>query len=153
MAYADGLTITVSPTITAGAYSALDVVGGLLTFSLAGFTSNSGLVVSAKVDDDDGENAALVLHLFETLPTTVADNAAFSGVTFANQIGIFSKASFAAADYTAVGANSYNLVTDLNDAFNTTLGNLYGYLVCTATPTYTATTDIKVTIRVVPFVN
>jgi len=153
MAYAEGLTITLSPTVTAGAYSALDVVGGLLTFPLTGFTTNSGLVVSAKVDDDDGENAALVLHLFETLPTSINDNAAFSGVTFANQIGIFSKASFAAADYVAVGTNSYCLVTDLNDMFTTTLGNLYGYLVCTGTPTYAATTDIRVTIRVVPFIN
>lgn len=72
--------ITLNPVITAGAYSANDVAGSLLVFSLPDAFPVSGIIRSIRVVDDDNEKAAFKLHLFNAKPTLFADNAAFSPV-------------------------------------------------------------------------
>lgn len=66
-----------APTVTAGAYSAGDVIGGLikLEFQTAGgWCALNDIVV---VDDSD-VIASLNIHVFNEAPTSVNDNAAYA---------------------------------------------------------------------------
>lgn len=141
---------SVAPTITAGAYSAGDVVGGLLTFELrpapvAGVTPCSGFLRIVSVVDDDNEKAACKLHIFRDQPSSIADNAAFAPTVgdLQKRIGVV---EIAAADYTTLNSNAQALVSGIEMEFDSVNGNLYAYLVADATPTYTAVTDLTVAI-------
>ena len=131
---------TVAPTITAGAYSAGDVVGGLLTFDVSGAPEGS-LLTRALLVDDDNEKPELTLYLFNASPTSFADNAAFAPVV-ADLKKLITKITFATTDYVTVNSNAYALKEDLNDLIPANTGSIYGYLVCTSTPTYAATSDV-----------
>lgn len=132
--------IETAPTITAGAYSAADVVGGLLTFSTGGLPEGS-ILTRALLVDDDNEKAEITLYMFNAAPTSINDNAAFAPLV-ADLKKLVTKITFAVADYVTVNSNAYALKEDLNDQIPANGGSLYGYLVCTATPTYSATTDL-----------
>jgi hypothetical protein len=129
-----------APTITAGAYSAGDVVGGLLTIDVSGAPEGS-LITRALLVDDDNEKAEITLYLFNASPTSFADNAAFAPVV-ADLKTLITKITFATADYVTVNSNAYALKEDLNDLIPANTGSIYGYLVCTATPTYAAASDL-----------
>lgn len=139
-------------TVGTDAYTANDVVGGLITFDVSG-SSGSGIVRWARVVDDDNEKAELTLYLFDASPTAIADDAAFSP-TVADLKNYIGKVLFQAADYETINSNAVAIIghgvsTDyLNIDFKTSTGNIYGYLVCTATPTYTAAADLHVTLGV-----
>ena len=135
---------TVAPTITAGAYSAGDVVGGLLTFDVSGAPEGS-LLTRALLVDDDNEKPELTLYLFNAAPTTIADADAFAPAV-ADLKKLITKIVFAVADYVTVNSNAYALKEDLNDLIPANTGYVYGYLVCTATPTYTASSDLWVSL-------
>lgn len=138
---------TVQPTITAGAYSANDVVGGLLGFSLLnGYRQVAGFIRSVRISDDDNEKAALKLHLFESAPAAIADNAAFAP-SFADLRKRFAVIAIAAADFTTINSNAQAIVsTNTSLDFQAENATIYGYLVCDATPTYTAVTDLVITL-------
>lgn len=141
-------TITTALTVDTNAYTANDVVGGLLTFNVAN-AGGGGVIRWASIVDDDNEKAELALYLFDATPTTIADDAAFAPA-IADLKKYIGKILFQAADYETINSNAVAMIghgvsTDLlNIDFNTTNGNIYGYLVCTATPTYTAVTDLTI---------
>lgn len=159
MEYNDSREFDIALTITAGAYSANDVVGGLITIPVAtssdaqhqikrGFPSGvRGIVRRLIVHDDDNERAAMKLHLFKSAPATIADNAAFAP-TFADLQKRIGQIDVATADYSTINSNAQAIEDDLALDFTTLDGNLYAYLVCNATPTYTATTDLSLSINV-----
>jgi hypothetical protein len=131
-------------TITAGAYSANDVVGGLITIPCG-----PGTLRKAKIVDADSEGAALDLYLFYATPDLeAADNEAFAA-TVADLTLLEERIRFEAANYvTVASADDYcmgtlNSTTSLGVECRPTDGvYMYAYLVCTGTPTYTATTDL-----------
>ena len=136
------LTIKIS-----GAYTANDVVGGLITINVAN-AGGGGIIRWAALVDDDNEKAAMSLYLFNSSPTAFLDDAAFAPVV-ADLKKMIGKISFAVAGYETINGNAINIVRgtdgsgiDLNNDFTTSDGNLYAYLVCVATPTYTAVTDL-----------
>lgn len=145
--------VAVTPTITAGAYSALDQVGAVMTFTGAGITTGrGGRVTGATITDRGKVKANLQLWLFQVAPTTVADNAPFDitdAILESSQfIGCI---DFLTANYRDSVSNSAcpgALVGAPAEGFrfstSGTSGALYGALVCTATPTYTSTTDLVV---------
>ena len=132
--------ITKALTISTSAYTAGDVVGGLLTFDVSGAPEGS-LITRALLVDDDNEKAELTLYLFNASPTAIDDAAPFAPVV-ADLKKLITKVTFAVADYVTVNSNAYALKEDLNDMIPANTGSIYGYLVCTATPTYTATSDL-----------
>ena len=132
---------SVALTITAGAYSANDVVGGLLSFAVADTNGASGIIRGLRLTDGDNEKAACKLWLFSSAPSTIADNAAFAP-SVADLQKCLGYLTIAAADYTTVNSNALAVVDELSFDFSTANGTVYGYLVCDATPTYTATTDL-----------
>ena len=145
-------SITTALTVDTNAYTANDVVGGLLTFNVAN-AGGGGLIRWASVVDDDNEKAELTLYLFDQAPTAIADDAAFAPA-IADLKKYIGKILFEAADYQTINGNAvamlgHGVSTDfLNIDFNTVDGNIYGYLVCTGTPTYTAATDLTLRLGV-----
>lgn len=141
--------VEVALTVGTDAYTANDVMGGLLTFNVES-PGNGGFISRVKIVDDDDEKAAVKLYLFDEVPTTIADDAAFAPA-IADLKSMIGVVAIAAADYTTVNGNAYAikyLGTDTIDFETVEDGkNLYGYLVCDATPTYTAATDLTVEIQ------
>jgi len=137
-------------TITTSAYTANDVIGGLITFDVSN-SGGSGIIRWGRVVDDDAEDAELTLYLFDTSPTAILDAAAFAP-TIADLKNMIGKILFEAADYEDINSNGIAIRGRGADAvdidFKTDLGNIFGYLVCTSTPTYTAVTDLHLTIGV-----
>ncbi len=135
--------VRLNPTVTVGAYGAGDVVGGLLTLPIG---TNGAILRKVKIVDDSDQGAELSLYLFNTLPTTIADNAVFaSAFVMADHLAIADEPIvFATTDYTTINSNKfamrggYNDPNGVNVDLRPTDGNAYAYFVCTATPTYTA---------------
>jgi hypothetical protein len=135
----------VTPTISTGIYAAGDALGGLLEFEnvLSAFKSD-GEIVGAVLIDDDTENAAIDLLLFdrEITPTTDNDELDVSDADLAHLIG---KISFPAASYLSAKDNG---ICALELAVPIVLvdggTSLFGLLKVEGTPTYTAATDITI---------
>lgn len=137
----------VSPTVTAGAYSANDVVGGLLTF----YGFGNGQIQSVRVSDKAAQNVAYFLVLFESVPTTIADNDTFD-IADADIVNICAILSLPTANRTAFTDNVVTITTYTKDNGQyirsvESSGNIYGMLYTTGTPTYAATTDISVVLQ------
>jgi hypothetical protein len=136
--------IALTPTVTAGAYSANDVVGGLLEFPMP--RNSSGFVRGVSISADDGETMACKLHLFVSAPTAFADNAAFAP-TFNDLRNRFAQISIAAADYVTINGNTQAVVsTNTSLDFEVQGTSVFGYLVCDATPTFAAATDLAIAV-------
>lgn len=145
--------ICVSPTVTAGAYSAFDNIGGKLTFSsVLRSELQSGVITAAYVYDKASQNVAYELHLFREDPTatTFTDNSALD-IADADLSKSLTPISFTTGDRFAYADNSHSArqaqyipVTFPRAASHT----LYGSLRSSGTPTYAATTDITVCIVV-----
>ena len=147
--------IHVTPVITAGAYSALDAVGGKLEFEDACTPfENTACICQAHVSDKGKQNALLYLVLFSEDFTETADNAAFA-VSDADLLNVVAVLEFAVNSYTSFDANSWASVgfsnLNLKVPFELVEGgtSLFGQLfVKTSTPTYTSTSDLSVGIIV-----
>jgi len=143
--------IHVTPTITAGAYSALDAVGGKLEFENACTAfSSSGHISQAHISDKGKQNALLYLVLFDQDFTATADNAAFA-VSDADLLNVIAVIEFSVANYASFNANSWVstgfLGLEVGVPFQLVDGgtSLFGQLfVKTSTPTYTSTSDLTV---------
>ena len=131
-----------APTITAGAYAAGDAVGGvmsILTGGIAGDIANSTVLQDAQLIDRAQQNAIIKLVLFSSSPTAIADNAAFDVIT-ADDAKVITVITF--DTYTDVGSRTISEVKNITKAVssNTTI---YGQMYTTGTPTYTATSDLR----------
>jgi hypothetical protein len=140
MAYKYNRNVTVdnTPTITAGAYSANDVIGGLQTIEIN--ASSGGTIRRVNLVDDDSEAAAMTLYFFDQQPSTIADNAAFAP-TVADLKKLIGTVDIAAGDYVTVNSNDYVVVNNVNLDYAIS-DTIYVYAVVTGTPTYTATSDL-----------
>lgn len=142
-----GMTRAISktPTITAGAYSASDVVGGLMLFDFTfGGRTESGVIRRLAIYDGANDKAALDVYLYRQRPVNViADNGAFA-LTNDNSL-LITKIAVAAGDYTTVGSVAYAFKDGLNIDYHLTGApkeGLFAYAVCTGTPTYDSTTQL-----------
>lgn len=138
---------TVTPTITAGAYTALDVIGGTLTFTNAEGTLNSVLI-----SDAANQAVSYYLYLFHSVPTNIVDNAAFDPVdadikNIIHRVYLDSGDAYVLND-NRVNLKEYSLENRRNLRSGERSGNLYGFLVPVTAPTYAATTDISVVLEV-----
>lgn len=144
----DEFTLTL--TVATSAYADGDVVGGLLSQTIMN-RATSGFINKVSIVDDDEEGVALNLHVYNSAPSTIADNAAFamsvtSAKAYAGYIAI------ATGDYTAGTGNKYAIVrtSGADDVqFDTPDGVLRFYLALNgAGVTFTAGTDLTVSVGV-----
>ncbi len=142
-------SVTVTPTLQIiGAYSAGDVVGGLLTFDFKNLPTGGGILGNIYITDDDNEKAAATLYVYTSAPTTIADDAAFAAaLAIADLKAQKYVKTILATDYVSLGPGAYWSDIKINQilAFER---YLYAYFVCTATPTYTAVGDLAFTISI-----
>jgi hypothetical protein len=144
----EGITISQTPTVTAGVYSANDAVGGLLTFASAARVSGGGGIIKQVVLlDDAGQDAAMELWLFNSTFTAMADNAAWapSEADLRKLIAIVSTADGA---YFAAGTPSAARVV-VDQRYDLTGTSMFGQLVTRGTPTFVATDDVTVKVCLV----
>lgn len=133
------ISAVVQPTVTAGAYAAGDVIGGKLTFSF-GTDVTRVTIRQARVTEAGTGAPAGVLWLFNADPTTIADNAAFAPVIADLRKAV---ARISVSSFTSVNSLGIALVDNVNVSAPVTSGVLYGYYVCTATPTLGATDALQ----------
>lgn len=144
--------VSVTPTIALTAYTAGDVVGGLMTFTFTSSRPFDGVIRSVLVTDDDNQKEGYTLYIFNALPSTIADDAAFAPA-LADLKKIATTVVVAAGDYTTDGGNAWALLGGHEDAkmevmVHSDTGALYMYAVATDTPDYAAATDLTFAITV-----
>lgn len=143
-----GVTVSATPTVTAGAYSAEDAVGGEMTFAAAvRATGGHGKLNTVILKDKAFVKNVLELWLFSATITEAADNAAFdiSDADLANCVGVV---PIAAANYYIGNDNQVAIVQLTNFQFTCAATSLFGQLKCTGTPTYASTSDLTVTLEI-----
>lgn len=140
-------SVAVTPVISTGAYAAGDNIGGLMKFKgadLNGF--DKGYIQSLILADNDVEDAIIDLIFYSSDPSgsTFTDNAAQT-IVDADLKKIIGSVTVSA--YVDFAANSVTTKTGLAMAFDKT-DAIYCSMVMRSTPTYTATTDITITLLV-----
>lgn len=143
--------VTATPTVTAAsAYASGNSVGGLQTFAGAVLTNGNGtgLLQKVVINYKSLQTAQTDLLIFNANPsgTTVTDKTAFSLATadFSKLIGVVH-----VTDCTALGTPSVCMAGNLALPVKTATGtSLFGVLVTRGTPTFTATTDVSVTLQI-----
>lgn len=146
--------VTATPTITAGAYSAGDALGGELTFE----GMPSGYVIqSVMVIDKGNQDAEIDIFFFSEDFTPTADNAAFapSAADLENCIGVV---NIPAANYFNAGTNGHvayvgglSMPSGSTESDGAASSRLKAQMVVRGTPTYTATDDIIIKIGYLPY--
>lgn len=144
-----GIVIAQTPTITAGAYSAGDAVGGKLTFANAARVSGGkGVINSITLVDDGNVKAALELWLYNQDFTANNDNATFdpSDADNENLVGVI---PIYGTDYFSANDNACACLRGLGLEFQlVSTTSLYGQLKCVATPTYAAVGDLTIKLAI-----
>lgn len=141
-------SISVTPTVsTSPAYTAGDCVGGKQTLTGAARTSGGRVILeSINVLDLGNQKAALTILFFDSDPAaaTITDNAAFVWST--DHSKLLGKVNIAAADYETIASEAVATVKAIGLLLEASgSANLFAVVVTTGTPTYTATTDIRIT--------
>lgn len=142
-------TITQTPTITAGAYTSGDALGGLLVFNGAVLTmGGSGVIEKVVIVDDDMENQPIDLVLFNQVFGPSVDNAPFTPTDAAMQ-NCIGHISIAATDYATFADNSVATKRNVGMPIVLVGRALFGQMVIRDVGGYAAVDDItlKVTIR------
>lgn len=138
----------ITPTVTAGAYSANDVVGGTLTFNGV----SKGILRAVTVVDQAKQTGAYQLVLFDTVPTTIADNATFdiADADLLNVIGAVHITDTAGADKFDFTDNKIYMRQGLNIPLKSdeAAQAIYGFLIALGTPTFAAVTDVQVQLHI-----
>jgi hypothetical protein len=145
MADYDIKVVSVEPVITLDAYTAVDVVGGLLTFTIATGPVR-GVIRNLVVVDEDSQAEAYTLYLFDAEPSSIANDTAFAP-TVADLRKLIGTVAISTS-YTTINTFDYIEVKAIDLEFFATNGAIYGYLVATGTPDYASTDTLYLRLAV-----
>ena len=147
-----GFDYAVTPTVSAGAYSAGDIVGGLLTFYVGDGNSSVVAITGIDVAVKAAVTSSLKLVLFNADPTntTKTDNAAYS-LAAADVFKVITCVDFTTSNalLTDHGTpNTYSL-NGQSIVAGTERGNnaIYGLLIDGTGWTLTSTSDLQIRLR------
>lgn len=143
--------ISVTPTITLAAYTAGDVVGGLLTFTDTDVPVGAVAFNAVTLIEADIQNEQYVLHLFNDVPTTIANDAAYAtNITISDLKIELAQITIATADWTDTGTVGSSAFKTFDPVYaENTRNAIYGYLVATDTPDYSAADDLTINLHYV----
>lgn len=138
----------VTPTVALTAYSAGNVVGGLLRFTNVFGGSLRGTLTDLLVKCKSVQTTGYTLFLFNQNPThtTWTDKAA-PAINAADIPYLLGAWALGAAN-SGLGTETTNQLNNINAAISANSQDLYGILTCVATPTYLSASDITVSVRV-----
>ncbi len=139
----------VTPTVDTAIYAANDIVGGIQTIAnFALVSGGGGTLKGVSVYTADGEVFEFTLALFSATPSggTYADQGA---VTWhANDAALYiGKVVVASANYVTLGGDSLGFVA-CDIPLTVAATSLFALIFATATPTFTAGTDVHLVLHV-----
>lgn len=144
------VSVTAIPTITASsAYATGNTCGALLTFANATrIALGSGVIQAVTLNSKSNQTFALDVVFLTSTPgsSTITDKTAIAINTadFDKVIG-----SVAMGSWTSLGTPSVALYTSVNLPFKLPSGtSLFAVIVSRGTPTFTATSDLSLTVRI-----
>lgn len=139
--------VRVTPTVTAAsAYTAGNVVGGVLTFASAvQSTVLSGVLESVTVVVKSNYTGGFKLYLFDSTPGTTFTDKTAPAVTTADASKFLDFVTLSSADQGLGTNNTYYVADNIGKSLKLVGTSLYGVLVAVGTPTFTTTTDVVVT--------
>ena len=134
--------VRVVPVVTAGAYSANDVVGGTLTFG-----TGAAILRAVTITDLAKQAGAYQLVFFKSSPTDILDNGVFdiADADHAKMVGAIHITDTVGADRFDLSDSKLYCRQGLILPFDS--GTLYAFLIALGTPTYAATTDVAITLH------
>ena len=141
----ESITIIANPTVTAGAYTAGDCVGGVLTFAGAARNAGGGGVIKNMIIiDDAGQDSNMELWLFDQTITAIGDTNPWvcTEAELHNLVAIITSTD---GSWFATGTPSVNAV-EVSQQYTCAATSLFGQLVTRDTPTFVATDDVSVII-------
>jgi len=139
-----------TPLITVTPYVANGTVGNVIEFTnMARVLGGGGILQTALVNDDAGQNALLELWLFNQTFTPTADTIQFviSEGDMDNRIAVI---DFAAGTYKDGGTVSGATRGGLGIAYTLTGTSMFGVFVTRGTPDYVATDDLTAILVTIP---
>jgi len=141
--------IEVPITVTLNAYTAGDVVGGLLTSDAIPQIKGGGFISWVRLVDDAVQHEPYYLYCYTDTPSTIANDAAFAPLE-ADDLLLYTIINIPAANYDLSGSEAdagfglgkdlrtsdYHMIPVLPD------GKMYFYLVAQDTPDYADANDL-----------
>lgn len=141
---------SVTPSVTAGAYVAGNVVGGLMTFANA-FAGSSGVLQSIIIKCKSVQSATFKLYLFSQQPTNTTWTDKTAPAINVNDLPFLIDVFIFAAPDSGLGTMTIYTQDGLGKALSNTAGGtqLFGILVTTGTPTFASTSDVSVALGII----
>jgi hypothetical protein len=130
-------TVDAALTVTLAAYTANDVVGGLIALDVHS-PQGGGVLKRLILVDEDSQAEVFTAYIFDAEPSAIDDADAFEP-TLADVQKLIGKVAIAAMDYVVLndGAADHDIVMkELDIPFTAAHGKIYVYLVATDTPDY-----------------
>lgn len=151
---ADVAVVQVTPVITAGAYTAADVVGGQLGFTGAYRDIGRGAVIqNVTIVDKGNVRAEFIMVFFNALATIPANNAVFAwnAADYAKVQAIVhipggAYSSSTKQGYHTIGGDAVTTVPVNMSVIGNSTTILYAVLICVGAPTYTSTSDLIISV-------
>ena len=144
----EDIVITEQLVVTAGGYSANDVVGAKIVLeNAARATGLGGIIKSVVIIDDAGQDDEMELWLFDTDITGITDNAAWA-LTEAELETCVAVISTTGGVWRASGTPSVCDI-EVSRGYTCTATSLWGHLVCRGTPSFSATDDVTVRVSLI----
>ena len=136
---------SVTPVITAGAYTAGQEIGGLMTFAVGG--AGSGILESIRVACKSIQTTQLKLYVFDTNPSnsTWTDHS----TPAINALDVFSLLDVFPLSSPDSGLGTHTIWNSDGLGCSFVGANLYCILVCVGTPTFASTSGIIVRLGIV----
>ena len=133
-------TVTATPTISAGAYAAADLVGTIQTLAVGG----EHVTLKTLTCLDKGDQAAeLKVHFFSSLPTIASADNAKLDITDAEAEKYVGTVVVGNTAYDMDATNNQSASeTGLSLDIDTTDGNVYAIVQAVGTPTYGSTSAL-----------
>ena len=138
--------VTVTPTVTAGAYTALDIVGAIQTIANATRVSGEATILqSITVTDLAKQNVELTIFFFNANPAngTYTDNLALT-IHDTDMAMCVGKVKVSASDYSSAAASSVATVSNLALLLTPAATSLIAIAQASSgAPTYASTSDLR----------
>lgn len=142
----NSLVVTVTPAVTAGAYTALDIVGAIQTIANATRVSGEATILqSITVTDLAKQNVDLTIFFFNANPAngTYTDNIALD-IHDTDMAMCVGKVKVIASDYSSAALSSVATVSNLALPLTPVATSLFAIAQASSTaPTYVSTSDLK----------
>lgn len=138
--------LTKTPVITAGAYTAADSIGGVMTVtlqpSMIGQQAMHGFISNVVITDAANVKAAMRLWLYSGTITGVADNDPISSISDADNAKCIGFIDIAASDYATNGSGNATADKEIRKVIDTETGILSVIAVLSGGQTYSSTSDL-----------